>query len=434
MTKLQGKKFRSFLFTHKVILIVMILLFAERLVAMYRLNVAYTLYSDDLSYVRSGLVFASTGKITMHEAYPSAQIMPGMTVLIGVISMIFGEGTMLWVVLKLLWISMGTMTAWFIYRSVCIFAPRWCGAAAALPLFIPNFVWQDNLILTETPFLLFFTAAVYFTFKMGRDGQWRDFWGFLTAYMGALIFRANIAPYPIFALLYLLVVKYDRKRLLRQYSLLACALLCFVIPWSIRNFIRFGEFIPLTYGLGNPMLLGTYQGVGYPEDDELDYVTNVDDVLREEYAAYFEADGSVREGLERYINLKRDEIQAKYRLKVWWQTDSKSMLYSYLVLKPKIMLTSSFYWQEIFHFPLAWIVCLQYQIYLLSAAGIIAALVLRKNRWQMLWIAIIFFGNLYLYAMAFAFDRYLVSLLPLVYIAGGIGLGMINQLLPREQA
>ena len=434
MTKLQGKKFRSFLFTHKVILIVMILLLAERLVAMYRLNAAYTLYSDDLSYVRSGLVFASTGKITMHDAYPSAQIMPGMTVLIGIISMIFGEGTMLWVVLKLLWISMGTMTAWFIYRSVCIFAPRWCGVAAALPLFIPNFVWQDNLILTETPFLLFFTAAVYFTFKMGRDGQWRDFWGFLTAYMGALIFRANIAPYPIFALLYLLVVKYDRKRLLRQYVLLACALLCFVIPWGIRNYIRFGEFIPLTYGLGNPMLLGTYQGVGYPEDDELDYVTNVDDVLREEYAAYFEADGNVREGLERYINLKRDEIQAKYRMKVWWQTDPESMLYSYLVLKPKIMLTSSFYWQEIFRFPLAWIVCLQYQIFLLGAAGITAALILRKNRWQMLWIVIIFFGNLYLYAMAFAFDRYLVSLLPLVYIAGGIGLGMINQLLPREQA
>lgn len=432
MMKLQGKKFRSFLFTNKAILIVMILLFAERLVAMDRLNATYTLYSDDFSYVRSGLIFASTGKITMHEAYPSAQIMPGMTVLIGIISMLFGEGTMLWIVLKLLWISMGTMTAWFIYRSVCVFAPRWCGVAAALPLFIPNFVWQDNLILTETPFLLFFTAAIYFTFMMGRNGQWRDFWGFLIAYMGALMFRANIVPYAFFALLYLLVVRYDRKRLLRQYILLACAVLCFVIPWSIRNYIQFGDFIPLTYGLGNPMLLGTYQGVGYPEDDELNYVTNVDDVLREEYAEYFEADGSIREGLERYISLKRDEIQAKYRQKVWWQTDPKSMLYSYLVLKPKMMLTSTFYWQEIFHFPWAWIMCLQYQIYFLGAAGIIAALILRKNRWQMFWLALIFFGNLYIFAMAFAFDRYFVSLLPLVYIADGIGLGMINQLLPRE--
>ena len=232
--KPQGKKFRSFLFAHKAILIVMILLFAERLAAMYWLNAAYTLSSDDASYVSSGLIFASTGTITMHEAYPSAQIMPGMTVLIGIVAMLFGKGAMLWVVLKLLWISMGTMTAWFLYRSVCIFAPRWCGVAAALPLFIPNFVWQDNLILTETPFLLLFTAVIYFTLMMGRNGRWRDFWGFLIAYMGALMFRANITPYPVFALLYLLVVKYDRKRLIRQYIKL-----CSHRPFTGRRYFIF---------------------------------------------------------------------------------------------------------------------------------------------------------------------------------------------------
>lgn len=152
---------------------------------------------------------------------------------------------------------------------------------------------------------------------MGREGRWRDFWCCLIAYMGALMLKANIAPYPVFALLYLLMVKYDRKRLLRQCVVLSCAVLCIVIPWSIRNYIRFGAFIPLTYGAGNPTLLGTYQGVGYPNDEELDYDTNVDDVLREEYAAYFEEDGSIREGMERYVALQRDAIAAKYRQKVW---------------------------------------------------------------------------------------------------------------------
>lgn len=51
----------------------------------------------------------------------------------------------------------------------------------------------------------------------------------------------------------------------------------------------------------------------------------------------------------------------------------------------------------------------------------------------MIWLALIFFGNLYFYAMAFAFDRYFVSLLPLVYIADGIGLGIINQLLLKRR-
>lgn len=94
--------------------------------------------------------------------------------------------------------------------------------------------------------------------------------------MLALMLKANIGIYPLFAAIYLLVVKYDFKVLLKQGLILACALLCFMIPWSIRNYIQFQAFIPLTYGSGNPKLLGTYQGEGYPADETLDYETNVE--------------------------------------------------------------------------------------------------------------------------------------------------------------
>ena len=53
--------------------------------------------------------------------------------------------------------------------------------------------------------------------------------------MLALMLKANIGIYPLFAAIYLLVVKYDFKVLLKQGLILACALLCFMIPWSIRN-------------------------------------------------------------------------------------------------------------------------------------------------------------------------------------------------------
>jgi len=60
------------------------------------------------------------------------------------------------------------------------------------------------------------------------------------------------------------MAKYGIKKLLKQGLIIACVLLCFIVPWSIRNYIHYDAFIPLTYGAGNPMLLGTYQGVGLP--------------------------------------------------------------------------------------------------------------------------------------------------------------------------
>ena len=67
---------------------------------------------------------------------------------------------------------------------------------------------------------------------------------------------------------------------MRPPLVLVCALLVFVIPWSVRNYRIFHQFIPITNGAANPTLLGTYQGATAPADDELDYETNVYAVIR----------------------------------------------------------------------------------------------------------------------------------------------------------
>ena len=67
--------------------------------------------------------------------------------------------------------------------------------------------------------------------------------------------KANIGIYPIFAFIYLLLVKYDFKLLLKQGLILVGVLLCFIVPWSIRNYIHYDAFIPLTYGAGNQMCI-----------------------------------------------------------------------------------------------------------------------------------------------------------------------------------
>lgn len=421
----------SFVKEHRAALIVLFLLFVLRLMTLYSLGFTYSLDSDDAAYIESGIQFARTGTITMHDAYPSAQIMPGMTVLIGLFVLLFGEGKLLWVVLKLLWICMGLGTAWLIYRSVCLFVPKWCGIIGMLPLFRADFIWMDNLILTETPFLLALTAMVYYTLRMGRQPGFRYFWPCAISYMAGLMLKANIALYPLFALVYLLVVKYDRKLLAKQCVVLAGIVLCFVIPWSIRNYVQFHAFVPLTYGAGNPTLLGTYQGEGFPSDDILDYETNVERVAEEKYADYYDDAGKVLPRYQRYVSLQKDGIKAAYRQQVWWNTDYKKMLYSYGVIKPQTMIESVFYWDTVFDQPIETLQQIQRVDLYLCIASLVAALVLKRHRKPMLFITAVYLGNIYIYSMTYAFSRYNASLMSMRFILLGIGAGLLVLLLKR---
>lgn len=425
------KDFLPFMKENKAALIVLFLLLVLRLMTLYSLGFTYSLESDDAAYIESGIQFARTGTITMHDDYPSAQIMPGMTVLIGIFVLLFGEGKLLWISLKVLWILMGLGTAWLIYKSVCLFVPKWCGIIGMLPLFRADFIWMDNLILTETPFMFALTAMVYYTLRMGKQPGFRYFWPCAIAYMAGLMLKANIALYPLFALIYLLVVKYDRKLLAKQCVVLAGIVLCFVIPWSIRNYIHFHAFVPLTYGAGNPTLLGTYQGEQYPSDDELDYETNVEQVAKEKYADYYDENGEVLPQYQRYVSLQKDAIKAKYRQQAWWDTDYKKMLYSYGVIKPQMMIESVFYWDTVFNQSLEALQQIQRVDLYLCIASLIAAFVLKRHRKPLLFVTAAYLGNIYIYSMTYAFSRYNASLMSMRFILIGIGAGLLVSLLKR---
>lgn len=412
-------KLRAFAREHRGILAVLALALLERLALLWLLGPEYYIASDDGAYINAGVIFARTGTITVHETL-SAQIMPGMPVLIGLVCRLVGVGTALWLTLKLIWIALGVLTVWFTYRAVTVHAPKWCGVAAAACFLAPNFAWMDNLILTETPFLCCLAAMVYGTFRMAETRQGRYFALTLVGYMGALMLKANIGLFPVFAAVYLLVKKYPFRRLLLQGIGLGCVMLCFLIPWSIRNYQLFDAFIPLTYGTGNPRLLGSYQGIGYPTDGELDY-SAVEAEAAQKLAKYYDSQGNPREEhLQKYLELQQDGFKADYRLQVWWEQAPLSMLFSYLVYKPAMMLVNVFYWEPVFGTPRWLLIGLRCLELLLGAAGTVLALRNRRNRPELWYLLALYGFHLYLYAMNFSFSRYGESLIVLRYILLGL--------------
>ena len=416
-------KIKFFVVEHKWILLIVLALFLERFYAGYTLGITYNLNSDDMSYIKSGIEFANTGTITMHGIL-SAQIMPGMPVLLGVLSFLFGEGRVLWFVMKILWWLMGALSAFFVYKSVTVFLPKGFGLVATLGFFTADFVWMDNVILTETPFMFCFCVMVYATLMMVKDKKY--FWLCAIFYMLALMFKANIALYPLFAMCYLLLKKYDLKVFIRQCFVLAAMILCFVVPWSVRNYIHYDAFVPLTWGAGNPMLLGTYQGHGYPLDEHLDYVENVDKVAEVKFAKYYDEGGKLKKDYyAKYIALETDGIKAKYRLKEWAKSDILSLLDSYLIVKPMDMVNGVFLWDTLWGIDSLDVQGIRKIDTWVCLFVVFLALYLKKFRKEMFFLSLTYVGNIYIYAMTFALNRYSQTLLPLRFIIVGIGCYLI---------
>lgn len=402
--------------------LVLVLLLA-RLAALRTLNATYTLYSDDLSYINSGITLAKTGMLTMHDnSVPTGQIMPGMSVLIALFYLVLGEGTALWLGLKLFWIVMGSLTGWFIYHSVRLYAPAWCAGVATLFLLRPDFLWTDNLILTETPTMLCFSVMLYCTLQLARTDRTRYAALGGAAFLLAFLLRANMGVCILFVGAYLLASKLPLKTLLKRGLALGLVLLCFLVPWTVRNYIHFHAFIPISFGAGNPVLLGTYQGRGYPLDEELDYETHVEQVVRERYAAYYNEDGSIPHEYQKYLELQTDAVKASYRQRVWLARSPGSFALSYLAIKPWHIMRGVFYWQRLWDIPHEVLKAGQAGLLWICLAMGISLFARKRNRRELAFLAVLYLGNVWLCALAFALDRYNIVLMPALLVFFGVGL------------
>ena len=147
------------------ILIIMIISLILHVLAIKQLGFNYTLNSDDASYVKSGITFLQTGKITMHGVI-SAQIMPGMTFLIAFMALIFGTGFKLMIALKILWMLMGILTIYIVYKTINLYYSKYISTLPCIFFLAIDYIWMDNLTLTETPYILLFALLIYHTLKL----------------------------------------------------------------------------------------------------------------------------------------------------------------------------------------------------------------------------------------------------------------------------
>lgn len=413
-------KIKSFILDNWCVLIVIIISLILHILALYELGFNYTLNSDDASYIQSGITFLETGKITMHGVI-SAQIMPGMTFLIALVSLAFGTGTGLMVALKILWMLMGITTIYVVYKTIKLYTNKYIATIPCLFFLAIDYIWMDNLILTETPYILLFSLLIYHTLKLSQNVNNKDYILIVIYYILAVFIRPNIGIYPIFLVIFLLLKKYNFKLLMKQCLLAGIILLICLVPWTYRNYKVFGKFIPLTYGMGNPLLLGTYQGVGYPLDEELDYIKNVDKKMSKEMKYYLD-NPKEKDYMTKYYSLEYDGMKAEYRMHEWWSRDKKSMLISYLYYKPIENFYNYFYWDTVLNISSdSLLIVRKIEIILFGISSLII-LIDKKKFKEWLFLILVYGSQVALYSYTFAFSRYAITMFFLRYIIIGLGI------------
>lgn len=131
-----------------------------------------------------------------------------------------------------------------------------------------------------------------------------------------------------------------------------------------------------------------------------------------------------------YTKMKVQETIAKYRLRQWWKHDKTSLLYSYAVLKPKILWRKPFYPKEVLGISYVQVHAVHRYIVGAAVAGYALVLWRRQGRHEGAFVSLVLLYFTAIYSLYFAYERYALPLMPLCFL--GMAAGLLPFLVRRD--
>jgi len=178
---------------------------------------------------------------------PTAAMPPLPAILLAAVYYLFGEHNYIavWLYKALL----GTITIVLTYLvGKKAFNEKVGLGAASIVAFYPELIIVDTHLqvhLNETPLVFFFILTLYFFGRFVRTTSVFDLiWAGLSLGI-AMLTHPSIWAFPIFAIIFLLIV-YLRKQAMMFTAIVTGVTLLTVSPWLIRNYLIYGHLISST--------------------------------------------------------------------------------------------------------------------------------------------------------------------------------------------
>lgn len=357
--------------------------------------------NDDVKYVRSAWELVEKGTLIYHRVgEPTVFIMPGLTFTIAFFVKIFGQ--------------FGGITAFRIFQAVLqaasmylifligrrIFNSRVAIIACVINLFYISEYYAVTMILTEVIFKFLFLLLIYLCFLAIESKKLSYYiWGGIVWGLACLV-RPTVAAFPAVILVMWLINKYSFKEMVKYTVITTLVFAIVMAPWWIRNYLVFGQFIPLTLSTGNPFLQGTY--INY------DPTRNYTPIEIGKTA----------------LETNRIEMEAGlYRLKTYFPQEPLSYLYWYTIGKSKYFWMAPFYWKAMFGISIFKAVVAHYILLIVAILGTIKGFMTKHKGFLYLFLTIAFTNLMYL--PYYTMSRYSYPLMPIVGIIAGF---IINDL------
>jgi 4-amino-4-deoxy-L-arabinose transferase-like glycosyltransferase len=164
--------------------------------------------------------------------------------------------------------------------------------------FHPSLIGSTTFVLTETLYAFLLTVSVLLLVKAAKSAKIRAYCLAGAALGIATLCRPTSMLFPLFLLAGAVFPLRSRIRIAGVVAL-ALTLLVVIMPWTVRNFIVFEEFIPVAIGGGGNLWIGSY----IPWDGDFRYQDLSDKRKIEEGYSPLEADRRLwEEGIKNIKN------------------------------------------------------------------------------------------------------------------------------------
>jgi 4-amino-4-deoxy-L-arabinose transferase-like glycosyltransferase len=377
-------------FPYLILSIFVSLSFIIKLILIIRYKNLLTLSSDDLNYIKSAVVLIKKGFFVFHNYNEhTVFIMPLYPVFLAAVFKVFGAALTGFQAVRIIQAGLSSLTIVFVYLiSKKLFNTKIALLSAFLVSFyIPNII-TPGYLLTETLFTALFYMLIYYSLKFSSRPSGLKFIILGVIWATTTLCRPTAALYPIPLFFYILVyIKPDIKKMFKMGVPMLLSFLVIMMPWWLRNYYEFGEFIPLALSSGNPMLQGTY----------IDYRQTPENIV------YYKLGKNA-------VETDKTEVKvAKERIRQGFKNDFWRYLKWYTVGKTHLFWTTIFYWKEFFG--IGQIPVLIYHYFLLTGFIGMFILMLKEPFKYILPVSVILYFNA-VHCLYMAFDRYAFPLIP----------------------